>query len=73
MVTGDDDTPRRGSSEPSPTLFVKNLWYNTTEADLKEKFEDCTRVRIPVEQDSDRNRGWVCIVPFHDSNSFMHK
>ena len=57
MVTGDDDTPRRGSSEPSSTLFVKNLWYNTSEADLREKFEGCTRVRIPVEPGSDRNRG----------------
>ena len=57
MVTGDNDTPRRGSSEPSSMLFVKNLWYNTSEADLKEAFEGCTKVRIPVEQGSDRNRG----------------
>jgi len=57
MVTGDDHTVRRGTSEPSSTLFIKNLWYNTTEADLKEKFEGCIKVRIPVEQDSDRNRG----------------
>ena len=57
MMTGDDDILRRGSSEPSSTLFVKNLWYYTTEADLKAKFEGCNRVRIPVEQDSDRNRG----------------
>lgn len=57
-LEGDDDTPRRGSSEPSPTLFVKNLWYNTSEADLKAKFKSCIKVRIPVEQDSDRNRGF---------------
>ena len=58
METGDDSIVRRGSSEPSSTLFVKNLWYNTNEADLKAKFEGCTKVRIPVEQDNDRNRGY---------------
>ena len=58
-MTVNEDMPRRGISEPSLTLFVKNLWYNTTEADLREKFEGCTRVRIPVEPGSDRNRGLV--------------
>ena len=58
MVTDDVvEQIQRGKSEPSSKLFVNNLWYGTTEEDLKGKFEGCTGVNIPVDRKSGNNKG----------------
>lgn len=59
MVTGGDvdGEVRRGSNEPSSRLFIKNLWYGVTEDELKEKFDGCTKVNIPVDPMSGNNKG----------------
>ena len=60
MVTDDmAEQIQRGTSEPSSKLFVRNLWYGTTEEDLKEKFDGCARVNIPVDPKSGSNKGYV--------------
>jgi len=48
---------RRGHSDPSPRLFIRNLWFGTTEEALKEKFPGCTRVNIPIDPKSGSNKG----------------
>ena len=61
IVTGDmAEEVQRGTSELSSKLFVRNLWYGTTEEDLKEKFEGCSRVNIPTDPKSGSNKGYVC-------------
>ena len=58
MVTDDVvEQIQRGKREPSSKLFVRNLWYDTTEVELKEKFEGCTKVNIPVDHKSGSNKG----------------
>lgn len=58
MVTDDTiDEVRRGTSEPSTRLFIRNLWYGATEEDLKEKFDGCARVNIPIDPKSGNNKG----------------
>lgn len=58
MVTGEMfGGVRRGTSKPSSRLFIRNLWYGTTEEDLKEKFAGCRRVNIPVDPMSGSNKG----------------
>ena len=61
MVTGGmAEQIQRGTSEPSSKLFVRNLWYGTTEEDLKEKFDGCSRVNIPTDPKSGSNKGYAC-------------
>ena len=61
MVTGGiAEQIQRGTSEPSLKLFVRNLWYGTTEEDLKEKFDGCSRVNIPTDPKSGSNKGYAC-------------
>lgn len=58
MVVGEMvDEVRRGNSEPSSRLFIRNLWYGTTEEELQKKFDGCTRVNIPVNPMSGSNKG----------------
>ena len=58
MVTDDVvEQIQRFKSEPSSKLFVRNLWYGTTEEELKEKFEGCLKVNIPVDRKSGNNKG----------------
>ena len=55
--TEDVSTVRRGHSEPSATLFVQNLLFETTEEDLKAAFDGCVKAKIAVHQATGRNRG----------------
>lgn len=48
---------RRGTSDPSSRLFVRNLWYGTTEEDLKAKFDGCKKVNVPIDLKSGSNKG----------------
>ena len=60
FATATDDAVekiQRGSHEPSAKLFVRNLWYGTTEEDLKEKFEGCVRANVPIDPKSGSNKG----------------
>lgn len=59
MATGDmrEGEVRRGNNQPSSRLFIKNLWYGVTEDELKEKFDGCTKVNIPVDPKSGNNKG----------------
>ena len=52
-----EGTIRRGHSEPSSTLFVQNLLFETTEDDLKKAFEGCVKTKIAVHQATNRSRG----------------
>ena len=55
--TEDVSTVRRGHSEPSLTLFVQNLLFETTEDDLKAAFDGCVKAKIAVHQATGRSRG----------------
>ena len=55
--TEPEGTIRRGHSEQSPTLFVQNLLFETTEDDLKAAFDGCVKTKIAVHQSTGRSRG----------------
>ena len=51
------DLVTRGVSSPTSTLFVKNLWYGSTEEALKRAFNGCSTVRIPIDPITGKNKG----------------
>lgn len=53
----DDGTVRRGSSDPSLTLFLQNLLFETTEDDLKKAFDGCVKAKIAIDPSTGRSRG----------------
>ena len=55
--TEDEGTIRRGHSEPSSTLFVQNLLFETTEDDLMATFDGCVKAKIAVHRATSRSRG----------------
>lgn len=44
-------------SEPSSTLFVKNLSYSTTEESLMSTFGSCVAARLPTDRETGKKRG----------------
>lgn len=53
----EDGAIRRGHSEPSSTLFLQNLLFETTEDDLKKAFDGCVRAKIVGDPTTGRSRG----------------
>ena len=47
----------RGNSEPSSTLFVKNISYSTTEESLISAFNGCVTARLPTDRETGKKRG----------------
>ena len=46
-------------SEPSSTIYVGNLSYDTTKETLMDEFPGCVSVNIPTDRDSGRPRGYA--------------
>ena len=53
----DDGAIRRGHSEPSSTLFLQNLLFETTEDGLRKAFDGCLKAKIAVDPVTNRSRG----------------
>ena len=44
-------------SPPSKIILVRNLSFLANENDLRDKFKDCTAIRIATTQDTGKSRG----------------
>ena len=48
--------------EPSLTVYVGNMSYDTDERTLRETFPGCVNVKIPTDRENGKPRGYVCTV-----------
>ncbi len=58
------DEENQNSSANNKCVFISGIPYNTTEEELKEKFQTCgiiREIRMPKYQDSGRNIGYAHI------------